>query len=60
MWDQYLTNVDLHWNQKSQFDNIFCNKNVILKKCSSLVTLEVVILTTSSVASDENFIKMTF
>ena len=28
-------------------------------KCSSLAALEVVILTTSSAASDENFVKMT-
>ena len=39
---------DLHWNE-----NV-----VILTKFSSLAALEVVILTTFSAASDENFIKM--
>ena len=34
-------------------------ENVILKEFSSLAALEVVILTTSSAASDEKFIKMT-
>ena len=34
------------------------NRNVILTKFSSLAALEVVILTTSSAVSDENFIKM--
>ena len=38
----------LHWNE-----NV-----VILTKFESLAALEVVILTTSSAASDENFIKM--
>ena len=38
----------LHWNK-----NV-----VILTKFSSLAALEVVILTTSSAASDEHFIKM--
>ena len=33
-------------------------ENVILTKFSSLAALEVVILTTSSAASDEHFIKM--
>ena len=35
------------------------NENVILTKFSSLAALEVVILTTSSAASDDNFIKWT-
>ena len=39
----------IHWNGK-----VF-----ILMKCSSLAALEVVKMTTSSAASDENFIKMT-
>ena len=39
-------------------DIIHWNKNVILTKFSSLAALEVVILTTSSAASDEHFIKM--
>ena len=39
---------DPHWNE-----NV-----VILTKFSSLAALEVVILTTSSAASDDNFIKM--
>ena len=39
---------------------ITLNGNVILIKFPSLATLEVVKMTTSSVASDENFIKMTF
>ena len=38
-----------HWNGK-----VF-----ILMKCSSLAALEVVKMTTSSAASDENFVKMT-
>ena len=38
-----------HWNE-----NV-----IILMKFSSLAALEVVILTTFSAASDENFIKMT-
>ena len=38
----------IHWNE-----NV-----VILTKFESLAALEVVILTTSSAASDENFIKM--
>ena len=42
------TNVEIHWNE-----NV-----VILMKFSSLAALEVVILTTFSAASDENFIKM--
>ena len=41
--------VDIHWN-----GNV-----VILMKFSSLAALEVVILTTSGAASDENFVKMT-
>ena len=40
--------VSKHWNK-----NV-----VILTKFSSLAALEVVILTTSSAASDEHFIKM--
>ena len=40
--------VAIHWNK-----NV-----VILTKFSSLAALEVVILTTSSAASDEHFIKM--
>ena len=40
--------MHLHWNK-----NV-----VILTKFSSLAALEVVILTTSSAASDEHFIKM--
>ena len=39
----------IHWNGK-----VF-----ILMKCSSLAALEVVKMTTSSAASDENFVKMT-
>ena len=35
-------------------------ENVILMKFSSLVALEVVEMTTSSAASDENIVKMTF
>ena len=38
-----------HWNE-----NVF-----ILMKCSSLAALEVIKMTTASVASDENFVKMT-
>ena len=38
-----------HWNE-----NVF-----ILMKCSSLAALEVIKMTTSSAASDENFVKMT-
>ena len=37
---------------------IHWNENVILTKFSSLAVLEVVILTTSSAANDENFIRM--
>ena len=42
-------NTTRHWNGK-----VF-----ILMKCSSLAALEVVKMTTSSAASDENFVKMT-
>ena len=42
------TDLHVHWNW-----------HVILTKFSTLAALEVVILTTSSAASDENFIKMT-
>ena len=47
MWCQNI--LAIHWK-----------RNVILMKFSSLAVLEVVILTTSSAASDENFINMTF
>ena len=51
--DQFYQNplglLQYHWNK-----NV-----VILTKFSSLATLEVVKMTTSSVASDENFVKMT-
>ena len=36
------------------------NKNVIVTTFSSLAATEVVILTTSDAANDENFVKMTF
>ena len=39
---------------------IHWNKNVILTKFSTLHALEVVIVTTSSASSDENFIKIAF
>ena len=45
----YQIYVAIHWNGK-----VF-----ILMKCSSLAALEVVKMTTSSAASDENFVKMT-
>ena len=45
-------------NIVSLFAVLHWNKNVILTKFSSLAALEVVILTTSSATSDENFIKM--
>ena len=44
------------WQQKLDYWNKIA---VILMKFSSLAALEVVILTTSSAASDENFVKMT-
>ena len=44
----HMSSPDHHWNK-----NV-----VILTKFSSLAALEVVILTTSSAASDEHFIKM--
>ena len=43
-----VTHICMHWNE-----NV-----VILTKFQSLAALEVVILTTSSAASDENLIKM--
>ena len=46
--NHYIYVIDLHWN-----GNV-----VILTKFSSVAALEVVILTTFSAASDENFIKM--
>ena len=45
----FLRKLEHHWNGK-----VF-----ILMKCSSLAALEVVKMTTSSAASDENFVKMT-
>ena len=59
--------VSNHRKLHPLFDSLFritsrahWNKNVvILTKFSSLAALEIVILTTSSAASDENFIKMT-
>ena len=49
-WDhsQAASWIQIHWNE-----NV-----IILTKFPSLAALEVVILTTSSAASDENFIKM--
>ena len=45
--------------ENKQYQPIHWNENVvILMKFSSLAALEVVILTTFSAASDENFIKM--
>ena len=60
--------LKFHWNLLDQgpIDNIpalvqHWNGNVfILMKFSSLAALKVVKMTTSSAASDENFIKMTF
>ena len=46
---QNKTRFYIHWNE-----------NVILMKFSSLITLEVIKMTTSSAASDEKFVKMTF
>ena len=48
IWSNDVTNQNEHWNE-----NV-----VILTKFLSLASLEVVILTTSSAANDENFIKM--
>ena len=54
----YATGL-LHWHWESYDMGKHWNKNVvILTKFSSLAALEVVILTTSSAASDEHFIKM--
>ena len=50
-WELFTVND--YWFKYTQ------NWNVILKKFSSLAALEVVILTTSNAANDENFIKMT-
>ena len=47
-WGDELVEL-IHWN----------GKGFILMKFSSLAALEVVILTTSSAANDENFVKMT-
>ena len=59
---QILMTIVAHvatWELRENSYTYHWNKNVvILTKFSSLAALEVVILTTSSAASDEHFIKM--